>query len=380
MGAAMPHPPFRRVLITPDKFKGTLTAGAAARALRDGLRRAWPGAKTTLLPLTDGGEGFAEVMVRQTGGRWRTARTTDAIGRPCRVRWGLLHGGRTAVIGLADASGLARLPLDRRDPEATTNLGTGRLIARALAAGCREIIVGLGGSATTEGGISLAAAVGYRFLDARGAEIALTGGGLARLARIVPPARKPRARFVVATDVDNPLFGRRGAAHRFGPQKGADAATVRRLDANLRRLARIVRRDLGPDLAGEPGAGAAGGCGYGLMVFFGARRENGFDLVRRVTGLDALVRAHDLVVTGEGCFDHTSLHGKAPQQLGELARRLGKPAWAFCGRAELTVAQSPFARLEALSTPQRPGPPPEAFTSAQHARRLAGLAFAAARR
>jgi glycerate kinase len=185
----------------------------------------------------------------------------------------------------------------------------------------------------------------------------------------------PKARFVVATDVDNPLFGPKGAAYQFAPQKGADSAMVRRLDAGLRRLARIVKRDLGKDLAQEPGAGAAGGCGYGLMAFFNAKRENGFQLVRRLTGLDALIRKHDLIITGEGCFDRTSLLGKAPMQLGELARKLKRPAWAFCGRLNLPPSRAPFDRIAALSTRQNPGPHPDTLSSAQHAKRLEQLAY-----
>jgi glycerate kinase len=188
----------------------------------------------------------------------------------------------------------------------------------------------------------------------------------------------PKARFVVATDVSNPLFGPKGAAYQFAPQKGADSAMVRRLDAGLRRLARIVQRDLGRDVADEPGAGAAGGCGYGLMAFFHARREDGFQLVRHQAGFDVLVRAHDLIITGEGCFDRTSLLGKAPTQIGTLARRLKKPVWAFCGRAELSQAKSPFDLLAALSSPKEPGPAPETLTSKQHASRLEELARRAA--
>lgn len=364
-----------RVLIAPDKFKGTLTSGQAARAIERGLRRAWPGVQTTRLALSDGGEGFVENMVRLTGGRFRSSATTDAAGRPRRARWGVLGDGRTAVIGLTEASGIAHLPRELRCADRTTNLGTGRLIAVALAAGFRRILIGLGGSATTEGGISLAAAIGYRFLDRCGHEIPLCGAGLAELDRIEPPARRPQARFTVATDVANPLCGPRGAACQFAPQKGADPALVRRLDAGLRRLARIVRRDLGLDLAQQPGAGAAGGCGYGLMAFFGARREDGFQLLRRHAKLDRLIRAHDLLVTGEGRFDRTSLLGKGPAQLGLLGRKLGRPVWALCGSvARPAGRRSPFEKMEALG----PHPNFDSLTPADHAARLEDLAFRAA--
>jgi glycerate kinase len=372
-------PPFsdhpRRVLIAPDKFKGTLTSEAAALAIEKGLRRAWPKVKTTRIVLTDGGEGFMELMVRQTGGQIRKARTIDAAGRPCQAEWGVLGNGKTAVVGLTSASGIAQLPASLRNPERTTNLGTGELLAKAAAEGYREILVGLGGSATTEGGISLAKAIGYKFIDKESLEMAPIGDNLQKLAQILPPKQLPKARFIVATDVDNPLFGPKGAAYQFAPQKGADPAMVKRLDMGLRHLAKIVTRDLGKDLAAEPGAGAAGGCGYGLMAFFNAKRENGFHLVRRLIGLDALIRQHDLVITGEGCFDRTSLLGKAPMQLGELARKLKRPAWALCGRLNLPPSRAPFDRIAALSTKQNPGPPPDSLTSAQHAKRLEHLAY-----
>jgi len=367
--------PYARVLIAPDKFKGTLTSEAAAKAIEKGLRRAWPKVKTTRLFLTDGGEGFMELMVRQTGGRLRSARTIDAAGRPCRAQWGVLGNGRTAVIGLTEASGLAHLPAALRNPERTTNRGTSILLSMAAAEGFDEILVGLGGSATTEGGISLASRITHGFYDKDSNLVSGCGLGLTEIARIEPIKRKIKSKFIVATDVDNPLYGPKGAAYQFAPQKGADAAMVKRLDAGLRNLARIVKRDLGKDLAKEPGAGAAGGCGYGLMAFFNAKRENGFQLVRRLTGLDGLIREHDLVITGEGCFDRTSLLGKAPVQLGELARKLKRPVWALCGRVEVPRSRSPFDRVGALSTKENPGPRPDSLTPAQHAKRLERLAF-----
>jgi glycerate kinase len=376
--SAAPFP--RRVLIAPDKFKGTLTSNQAARAIERGLRRAWPGVKTTRFTLTDGGDGFVDFMVRATKGTFRTTRTIDAAGRPIRAKWGILGDGKTAVIGLTEASGIAHLPPQLRDPETTTNLGTGLLMALASQEkGVEEILVGLGGSATTEGGTTLAEPSGYVFLDTERKQVRVNGANLTNISRILAPPRFAQKRFVVATDVENPLFGPRGAAYQFGPQKGADAAMVKRLDQGLRHLARIAKRDLGTDFSSAPGAGAAGGCGFGLMTFFEARREDGFQLVRRLTKLDDIIRAHDLVITGEGAFDRTSLHGKAPTQLAELARQLKRPAWALCGRVDFPRGKSPFARLAGLSTPENPGPPPESLSSAQHAKRLERLAYEVAR-
>ncbi|MFT3791512.1 MAG: glycerate kinase [Rudaea sp.] len=361
-----------RVLVMPDKFKGTLTSAQAARAIVRGLKRAWPHAHFTTQALADGGEGFARALLSATGGAWRRARTTDAAGRACVAGWGLLGDGATAVLDLAAASGLAQLPPALRDASRTSTFGSGVLIRRALAAGAKRIVVGLGGSATNEGGVGLASALGWKFLDRHGEAIDSNGAGLLQLQRIVAPKPRPRVRILAACDVDNPLFGRRGAAFQFAPQKGADAPTVRTLDRALRRLARIVERDLGVDLARIPGAGAAGGCGFGLMAFCGARLDSGFDILRHEIGLDALVRAHDLVVTGEGAFDATSLDGKAPYRLAQLARVHRVPAWGLFGRIDVATAKLPFERAAALVAGD--AALPASIDAAEHARRLEAAA------
>ena len=358
----------QRVLVMPDKFKGTLTSDQAARAIVRGLRRAWPEARFTRRTLADGGEGFAQALITATAGKARRCASVDAVGEPCRAAWGLLGDGRSAVFDLAAASGLAQLASSSRDPRRTSTFGSGIVLRKAIAAGANAIFVGLGGSATNDGGIGLAAALGWKFLDRHGGEIAATGAGLLRLERVVAPKHRSPARIVAACDVDNPLFGRNGAAYRFAPQKGADAEVVRELDRGLRRLARIVERDLGKDLAHIPGAGAAGGCGFGLMAFFDARLESGFEILRREMRLDALLREHDLLVTGEGAFDITSLAGKAPYRLAQLARKRRVPAWGIFGRINVAPTQLPFARTAALSAHDDPN-----FASipvAEHARRL----------
>ena len=339
----------QRVLVMPDKFKGTLTSDQAARAIVRGFKRVWPAARFTCRTLADGGEGFARALTAAVGGETRYCTSVDAAGRSCRAAWGRFGDDRCAVFDLAAASGLASLPPGLRDPRITSTFGSGVVLRKAIAAGARKIFIGLGGSATNDGGIGLACALGWKFLDRRGDEIAASGAGLSQLDRIVAPKHRPRVRIVAACDVDNPLFGRNGAAYRFAPQKGADAQTVRELDRGLRRLARIVERDLGKDLARVPGAGAAGGCGFGLIAFFDARLESGFEILRREMRLDALLRAHDLVVTGEGAFDLTSLAGKAPYRLARLAREMHVPAWGVFGRIDVAAARLPFARAAALS-------------------------------
>ena len=340
----------KSVLVIPDKFKGSLTADQAARAIAAGLRERKHAFRVTLLPLSDGGEGFVEILARAEGGKLHFRPTLDPLGRPRRAAFAALPDG-TAVIGLTEASGLAHVPAARRDPGTASNLGTGRLLAAAVRAGFRRIVIGLGGSATNDGGIGLAAPLGFRFLDARGRSIPLNGEGLARLDRIVPPPRLPKLEIIVACDVGHPLYGPEGAAHQFAAQKGATPEQIVRLDANLRRLAAVVRRSLGKSPHLRAGAGAAGGCGYGLMAFFGARRVAGFDYFARAVSLRKRIAEHDLIVTGEGCFDRTSLGGKGPWAVGALARQVGKEAWLVCGKYALDErerARSPFSRTVEL--------------------------------
>jgi len=360
------------ILIAPDKFKGTLTALEAARAIRDGVRKARPDWQCTLLPLSDGGEGFVEALVRGSGGTMRSAKTIDPLGHPCVARWGVLGDGKTAVVGLAEASSLAGVPKNRRHPGRCSNVGTGLILRHILKKGFRTVIVGLGGSATTDGGIGLLSPLGFQFLDKEGQSIPLTGDGLARLERIVPPKKIPRACWIVATDVASPLFGAKGASFQFGPQKGGTRAVNAALDHNLRRLARIAQRDLGCSRHQVPGAGAAGGCGYGLMTFLHAAPRSGFALVSEFLDLEKRIRAHDLIITGEGCLDRTSLAGKAPVQLARLARRLNKPVWALCGQVRIAVMKLPFAVVgETMKHSIR-----EPKTTADAARQLKNLVIA----
>lgn len=333
----------KRVLIAPDKFKGTLSAAQVASAIQVGVKRAQPTWTSTICPLSDGGEGFVDCLVQATGGRKRRVLTVDAMACPKRAAYGVLGDGKTAVIGLTEASALADIPKEKRNPLHTSNEGTGRLLRHAVQAGYRKLIIGLGGSATTEGGIGLAVGLGWRFLDGKGRPIPLTGAGLSKLATILPPEEKlPRLDITVAVDVDNPLYGKRGAAQVFAGQKGATPKQMEKLDDNLRHLSRIYQKFAGHSPYQRPGAGAAGGCGYGLMAFLGARPEPGFAIVSRAVKLEKLVRQHDLVITGEGAIDATSLHGKAPVQLATLCQKFKKPCWAIGGKVLLTQKRLPF--------------------------------------
>lgn len=333
-----------RVLIVPDKFKGSLTASQVAKSISVGLRLVWPKAKITSLPLSDGGEGFVETIVNARHGRIATCKTVDPLGKPCRAHYGLLPDG-TAIVGLTEASGLWRVPAKQRNPGTTSVLGTGQILARLVKEGCPRIILGIGGSATTDGGIGLASPLGYRFLDKKGNAIPLHGEGLAKLAEIVPPKQKITTEFIVATDVDNPLYGPNGASFQFAAQKGATPAQIKRLDAHLKLLAEVAKKSLGHSAHQSPGAGAAGGCGYGLITFLRAKRVTGFDLFRQWTTLDALIAKHDLVITGEGCLDKTSTQGKGPWAVAHLAKKHGKPVWALCGGCRLQPSKTPFAQI-----------------------------------
>jgi glycerate 2-kinase len=334
------HPPAGgrplTVAIAPDSFKGTLTAAEAARCIERGFRRVFGRLTVRRIPMADGGEGTVEAIVAATGGRPVIRKVSDPLGRPIRVVFGLSGDGRTAIIEMAAASGLPLLKPAERNPMLTSTRGTGEMIRHALDLKVRLILIGIGGSATVDGGVGMARALGARFLDREGRDLPEGGGGLRRLARIDARGLDPRLRRVtieVACDVDNPLTGARGAARVYGPQKGATPAMVRQLDANLRRLARIVRRDVGADIERLRGAGAAGGLGGGLVAFAGARLRSGVEVVADTVRLKPRLRGCDLVITGEGRMDVQTVHGKTPVGVARVAKELGLPVIAICGSA-----------------------------------------------
>lgn len=323
-----------KVVIAPDSFKECLPAEGVAQAMARGVRAAAPDAECVLVPMADGGEGTVRALIAATGGTLRQAVVTGPLGEPVEAEFGLLGDGNTAVIEMAAASGLPLVPPERRDPTKTTTYGTGELILAALELGVSRLIIGIGGSATVDGGAGMAQALGARLLDAAGKPIGRGGGELARLAAIDVSDMDPRLkslRCTVACDVTNPLVGPRGAAAVYGPQKGATPEMVRLLDANLRRFAEVVRRDLGVDVAEAPGAGAAGGLGAGLMAFLKARLRPGVELVIEAVGLEEKLRGADLVLVGEGMMDEQSAYGKVPVGVARLARSLGVPAVAIVG-------------------------------------------------
>lgn len=325
-----------RIIVAPDSFKESLTAVEAAAAIANGIRQVLPEAKIEEVPVSDGGEGLVEALVSATGGKMVSCQVTGPLGKKVRASYGLLGGdqGRTAVIEMAAASGLALVPREQRNPLLTTTYGTGELIREALDAGCRRIIVGIGGSATNDGGAGMAQSLGIRLLDDQGKDIPWGGAGLLQLERIDASGLDPRIQeceIVVASDVANPLCGPQGAAHVYGPQKGATPEMVIELDRGLARLAEVVRRDLGVEVLNVPGAGAAGGLGAGLMAFLGAKMRPGIELVLEAVELERKMAGAQLVFTGEGQINFQSAYGKVPVGVAQLAKRRGLPVIAVVG-------------------------------------------------
>lgn len=323
-----------RVLVAPQEFKGSLTAVEAAWAIASGVAAAAADTRIDTAPLSDGGPGFLDAILGATAGERRTAVVRDPLGRPVAASFGLIDEGRTALIEMAEAAGLKRLRQDELDPRRATTAGVGDLIRAALDAGARRLVVGIGGSATNDGGAGMVQALGARLRDATGSELPPGGRGLAHLASIDITgldARLAGGDVLVATDVRNVLCGPEGASAVFGPQKGADAGAVAELDAALSVFARVVHADLGIAVGDWPGAGAAGGLGAALIAFLGATVRSGFDLVAEVVGLAERVRGADLVLTGEGRLDGQTGYGKVVAGIAALGLRAGVPVVALCG-------------------------------------------------
>ncbi|MDE3113234.1 MAG: glycerate kinase [Chloroflexota bacterium] len=333
MTAFAPGTPLR-VLIAPQAFKGSCDAVAVAAAIARGLRRMWPDVVCDELPLADGGEGTVHALVAATNGTIQRSRVHDPLGREIEAEWGILGDRRTAVVEMAAASGLPLLRDDERDPRVASTRGTGELIlAAATTNGIGRVLVGIGGSATNDGGTGMARTVGFRFVDREGQDLPEGGAALARLQRIEgqTDARLLRVSVEVASDVRNPLVGPEGASAVFGPQKGATPDVVRELDAALTRYADVLARFLGRDIRDVPGAGAAGGLGAGLMAFADAKMRSGADVVMTATRFAERARSADLVITGEGRVDAQSAYGKVTGAVIAKAKELGRPSALIAG-------------------------------------------------
>lgn len=357
------------ILIVPDSFKGSLSSIEAAQCIDTGFRRVFSGCTSGLLPVADGGEGTVEALVAGAGGQIVTATVSDPLGRPVEAQFGLLEDG-WAVIEMAQASGLPLLAPQERNPGRTSTYGTGQLIRAALDRGCRHMLIGIGGSATNDGGAGMAAALGVRFLDSGSALLPPGGLALADLAQIDLTQLDPRIRdteFVVASDVTNPLCGSNGASAVYGPQKGASPQQVAALDEALAHYATLLATTCGLDVANLPGAGAAGGLGAGLMAFCSARLRPGIDVIFERLGLEAQIARADLILTGEGRVDATSANGKLLSGVGRLALRHRKPVIALTGsagegsqtlealgiRAVVPIADGPISLEQSLADASR---------------------------
>jgi glycerate kinase len=323
-----------RIVVAPDSFKGSLSALGVAEAMERGIHAVFADAEVIKVPIADGGEGTVAALVSATGGRLEQCVVPGPLGDPVTAVWGVLGDGRTAVIEMAAASGLPLVPRHLRDPRITTTAGTGRLVKAALDAGLRKIVIGIGGSATNDGGTGMATELGVRFLDAQGRPLPPGGAALARLARIDLAAldlRLAQTEIMVACDVDNPLTGPRGASAVYGPQKGATPEMVQELDHALGVLAQVATRATGREVADQPGAGAAGGLGAGFLWFSRAQLRPGVEIVLAATGFEAKVADADLVITGEGRTDAQTAMGKAPVGVAAVAKRHAVPVVCLAG-------------------------------------------------
>ena len=359
-----------KIVVAPQSFKGSLTAREAAEAMARGIAQVLPDADVVMLPMADGGEGTVDALVFATGGSTIGAEVTGPLGDKVTATWGVLGDGQTAVVEMAAASGLVLVPPDRLDPLTATTYGTGELVRAALDAGYRRLIIGIGGSATNDGGAGMAQALGAKLTDAHGNELPPGGAALADLERIdVSPLdrRLSECRVTVASDVTNPLCGDAGASWVYGPQKGATRDTCRQLDEALANYAAVVERDLGISVLNMPGAGAAGGLGAGLVVFLDAQIVAGIDIVSEAVGLVEHLRGTSLVFTGEGRLDGQTLFGKTVAGVAARAEECHVPVVVIAGElqgdlselyrhgitAALSIAPGPISLQESLASASR---------------------------
>lgn len=347
-----------KIIIAPDSFKDSLSAEGVAAAIAEGLIRVWPEAQLVLCPMADGGEGTVESVLAACEGELRTTAVQGPLGTSVEAHWGWLAASHTAIIEMAEASGLQLVPVSQRDACTSSTFGTGELILAALDAGAQRIILAIGGSATNDGGAGMLQALGVRLLDGAGHELARGGAALAQLQQIDLAgfdARLADSQFQIACDVDNPLVGPHGASAVFGPQKGATPEQVQQLDAALQQYAAVIARQFGQQVAQLAGAGAGGGIAAAMLVFLRGSLRPGSEIVAQAVGLPAAIAAADLVLTGEGRIDGQTVHGKTPIGVARLAQQYGKPVIAIGGclgsGVELVYQHGIAASVAAVSRP-----------------------------
>jgi glycerate kinase len=320
-----------KIVIAPDSFKGSLTAMEVSDAIEQGIREIFPEAKIVKIPMADGGDGTVQCLVNATGGKILREKVTGPLGNEVLASYGILGDKKTAVIEMAEASGLTLVPENKRNPLITTTYGTGQLIKSALGQGCRKMIIGIGGSATNDGGAGMVQALGAKLLDKDGEEIGFGGGELKKVFRIDTKCldnRLSETKVLIASDVSNPLCGSQGASRIYGPQKGATPEVIEELDESLAYFAGIIKRDLNKDVKDIPGAGAAGGLGAGLIAFLDAELRPGIEIIIEIVKLEQAIQDADLVITGEGKIDSQTIYGKAPIGVAKIAKKYNVPVIA----------------------------------------------------
>ncbi len=364
----------KKVIFVPDSFKGTLSSQEICQTMANAVREEYPDCQTFSVPVADGGEGSVDCFLSAVGGEKIFLTVTGPYFEPAEAFYGLIDGGKTAVIEMAACAGLP-LVEERKNPEKTTTYGVGELILKAAERGCRRIVVGLGGSCTNDGGTGAAAAIGVRFYNRAGESFVPVGGTLSEVVRIDASGRAPAldgVEIVTMCDIDNPLYGENGAACIFGPQKGADEAMIRRLDSGLRQLSSCIARDIGTDFSELAGGGAAGGMGAGMAAFFGSRLQMGIETVLDTVGFDRMLEGADAVFTGEGRLDAQSLRGKVVAGVARRAKQAGVPVIVVAGGLDEGAEASYELGVSAAFSINRL---PQDFSVSRHASRE-NLAFA----
>ena len=339
------------VIIAMDSFKGCASSLELSTAITQGIQNVYPEANIVAYEIADGGEGTLQAMVHNTQGTLLTCNVHDPLMRPIEAQYGILGDGVTAVIEMAQAAGLPLVPLDKRDPLITTTFGVGELIVHALEKGCTRFIVGIGGSATNDAGVGMLQALGYRFLNHEGNNVGFGGGALGEIERIITQGAHPKllkSTFIVACDVDNSMYGERGAAQIYGRQKGASEEAVLKLDANVKHFATCVREQLNRDVAHIQGSGAAGALGGGFLGFLNASLLSGIDIVLDTIDFDTELLKADVVITGEGKIDAQSLMGKVISGIAKRCTKANVPLIALAGHVETSALQSHQSGVSAL--------------------------------
>jgi glycerate 2-kinase len=341
-----------KIVVAPDKFKGSLNSFEVCNAIEKGLMQASTSFDIIKLPMADGGDGLADVIAYYTNAQFQIAKVQGPLGRIVDAQWLLSSDGKTAFIEMAKASGLQLLKLGEYNPLLTSSYGTGQLIKAAIDQGVQNIIIGIGGSATNDGGIGMAAALGYRFIDIDGNELLPVGENLVRIKKIETEGKEnfKDINFKVACDVKNLLYGEQGATKIYAPQKGADASMVEKLEKGMMHFASVVEKDLGIDVSRIEGGGAAGGMGAGCVAFFNAELVSGIDLITQLASVENQIQNCDLVITGEGKIDEQSLYGKAISGVASLAKKHKKKLIAVCGSLSVDVSQLSNADFEKVYT------------------------------